>query len=82
MTLPNVKDLIKISSASDDSMYFLWMSWSIWLSGEKSNNKPVTRNLNRGNTSSSSTFQYIIDREFSLQPHTAPYPPTVSFEVI
>lgn len=59
VTLPNVKDLIKINSASDDSMYFLWMSWSIWLSGKKSNNKPITRNLNRGN--SSSTFQYIMD---------------------
>lgn len=85
VTLPNVKDLIKISSASDDSVYFVWMSWSIWLSGEKSNNKPITRNLNRGYTSSSSssTFQYIIDCELcSLQLHTKPYPPTVSFEVI
>lgn len=66
VTLPNVRDLIKISSASDDSVYFVWMSWSIWLSGEKSNNKAITRNLSRGNSSSNGgsgggTLQYIID---------------------
>lgn len=88
VTLPNVRDLIKISSASDDSVYLVWMSWSIWLSGEKSDNKPITRNLNQGNSntrssSSSSTFQYIIDWELcSLQLHTKPYPPTAGFEVM
>lgn len=50
MTLPNVKDLTRSSSASDDSVYFLWTSWSIWLSAEKSNNKPVTRNAHRDNS--------------------------------
>lgn len=47
VTLPNVRDLIKISSASDDSVYLVWMSWSIWLSGGKSNNKAITRNPNQ-----------------------------------
>lgn len=63
VTLPNVRDLIKISSASDDSVYFVWMSWSIWLSGKKSNNKPITRNLSQGNTNtrSSSALQHIMD---------------------
>lgn len=63
VTLPNVRDLIKISSASDDSVYFVWMSWSIWLSGKKSNNKLITRNLSQGNTNtrSSSALQHIID---------------------
>lgn len=50
VTLPNVRDLIRISSASDDSVYFVWMSWSIWLSGKKSNNKVITRNPSRGNS--------------------------------
>lgn len=36
MSLPSVRDRIRMSSASDDSGYFLWTSWSIWWSGEKS----------------------------------------------
>lgn len=50
VTLPKVRDLIRISSASDDSAYFVWMSWSIWLSGGKSNNKVITRNPSRGDS--------------------------------
>lgn len=53
-TLPKVRDLIRISSASDDSVYFVWMSWSIWLSGRKSNNKVITRNPSRGDSGSTS----------------------------
>lgn len=54
VTLPNVSDRMRISSASDDSVYFLWMSWLIWLDRKKSDNKVITRNSKQGNSSCSS----------------------------
>lgn len=52
VTLPNVSDRMRISSASDDSVYFLWTSWSIWLDRKKSDNKVITRNSKQGSSSS------------------------------